>query len=83
MSNVISRSAGAAFAGLLIWLGGLGAPATAAAISDIDGCGIVSPTFEPMALRRAPLDAVRFVGGAKLRFLVAAPCPRAIPPFDA
>jgi hypothetical protein len=83
MSKVISRSAGAAFAGLLIWSGGLNAPASAAGLSEIDACPIVSPRFEPIAPRRAPLEAIKFAGGARLRFLVATPCPHAIPPFDA
>ena len=87
MSNVTPRFAGLAFAGLLIWLGAFGAPATAAEaasarLGDIDACRIVAPRFEPMAPHSAPLAAVKFAGGAKLRFLVAAPCPRARPPID-
>lgn len=87
MSNVTPRLAGLAFAGLLIWLSAFGAPATAAEAAsarpgDIDACRIVAPRFEPTAPHNAPIAAVRFAGGAKLRFLVAAPCPRARPPLD-
>lgn len=79
----ILRLAGVAFAGLLIWLGAFAAPATAAERSgEIDACRIVAPSFQPSAPHRALPDAARFAGGATLRYLVAAPCPRAPSPFD-
>ena len=93
MSDVARRLAAAAFAGFVIWFGAASAPASAseaataiappnARLGEMDACRIVAPQFTPMASLRAPLDAVRFVGGAKLRFLVATPCPQVGRDFD-
>ncbi len=91
---ILTCLAAAAFAGLLLWTGALASPAKAteaataiaapaARAGEADGCRIVAPRFAPNAHARGPATEVNFLGGAKLRFPVATPCPHQDQGFDA
>jgi hypothetical protein len=78
--------------GLISWFGGLGPasaseaasvlPSPSARLGEIGACRVVAPNFERNSGEHARPFAVRFPGGAKLRFLVAEPCDHASQPFD-
>jgi hypothetical protein len=78
------------FAGVLLWSGAavLAAPNHANALSAIERladarlCHSVSPNFDPAA-RQERAASAKFAGGARLRSLVAAPCPRGVRPVVA
>jgi hypothetical protein len=54
----------------------------AARLGEIESCRIVAPRFQPIGHARTEIEAANFLGGAKLRPLVAAPCRRPPRPFD-
>ena len=82
-----------AFAGALLWSGAIAGSASAseaattlkppaARLGEIDVCRILFPWYQPVRRAQAEVEAARFLGGAELRFLVAAPCKRAAAPVD-
>lgn len=88
-----SRLASLAFAGVWLWIGAAAPPAAAGeAVSAIAppatrlgealSCRILSPQYEPNGRERITLEDARFLGGAELRSLVGAPCPRPAQPED-
>jgi len=86
------RFAVVAFAGMLLWLGALATVAPARAgeragapagrLVDTPLCGVDAPTFRAIARERPAIGSVRFPGGARFGFLVAAPCRPAARPFE-
>ncbi len=86
MSKLAPRLASVAFVGLWLWSGAAARPALAsetgalpppaARLGEALACRILAPRFQPGGSRADRAEAASFPGGAKLRFLVAAPCPR-------
>jgi hypothetical protein len=69
------------FAGVLLWSGAavIASPSHASArLAEAPLCRSVAPTFDPAAHRQAHAAPAKFTGGARLRSLVAAPCPRGV-----
>lgn len=79
------------FAGVLLWSGAavIAAPNHANALSAIERladarlCRSVAPTFDPAAHKQEHAAPAKFTGGARIRSLVAAPCPRGVRAFAA
>jgi hypothetical protein len=72
------------FAGVLLWSGAvvIAVPSHATALAaETPLCHSVAPTFAPARAQPRVADA-KFAGGARLRALVAAPCPRGARAFD-
>ncbi len=77
-----------AFPGMLMWAAA--APACASQASSANPprvveaplCRVVAPTYLPVGRKREAIVSVTFPGGARLRFLVAAPCYRPARAFD-
>jgi hypothetical protein len=92
MKTIGPRLASLAVTGVWLWIGALAHPAIASEAASAIAppaarlgafllCRIVSPQFQPNHAR-IPLEDARFLGGAKLRSLVGAPCPRPSEPVD-
>lgn len=79
------------FAGVLLWSGAavIVAPSHASALvaherlADAPLCRSVAPTFDAARPRQEHAAPAKFTGGARLRALVAAPCPRGAGAFVA
>jgi hypothetical protein len=93
MNSIAPRLASLAFAGVWLWIGALAHPAAAseaasaiappaARLGAFLSCRVVSPQFQAKGPARIRPDDVRFLGGAQLRSLVGAPCPRRWAPVD-
>jgi hypothetical protein len=93
MKTIGPRLAWLAFAGASLWIGALAHPALAseaasaiappaARLGAFLSCRIVSPQFQGHNRMRVTPEDVRFLGGAKLRSLVGAPCPHPSEPVD-
>ena len=93
MKSLAPRLASLAFAGVWLWIGAAARPAAAseaasaiappaARLGEALSCRILSPQFQANGPLRVTLEDVRFLGGAKLRSLVGAPCPRPSQPVD-
>jgi hypothetical protein len=94
MNATATRLASLAFAGVWLWTGALARPAAASEaasaiappavrLGEALSCRIFSPQFEANGRLRVTLEDVRFLGGAKVRSLVGAPCTRRSQPVDA
>ena len=93
MKSLAGRFAPLAFTGVWLWIGALAPPAAAseaasaiappaARLGEALACRLLSPQFEAKGDQRPVTEAARFVGGATLRSLVGAPCPRRARPVD-
>ena len=91
----VPRLASLAFAFTGVWLGigALAHPAVASEaasaiappavrLGEALSCRILSPQFQAHGRARITLENAHFLGGAKLRSLVGAPCPRRSQPVD-
>ena len=93
MKTFAPRLAPLAFTGVWLWIGAIAHPAAAneaasaiappaARLGAFLSCRIVSPQFQANGPTRITPEDARFLGGAQLRSLVGAPCPRPSAPVD-
>ncbi|HXT07362.1 MAG TPA: hypothetical protein VN715_10550 [Roseiarcus sp.] len=95
MNTVAPRLASLAFAfaGVWLWIGALAQPAAASEaasaiappavrLGEALSCRILSPQFQANGRARITPEDIHFLGGAKLRSLVGAPCPHRSQPID-
>ena len=94
MKSLAPRLASLAFAGVWLWMGAAARPASAseaataiappaARLGEALSCRIFSLQFQANGHERITLEDARFPGGAALRSLVGAPCPRPSRPVGA